>query len=105
MKIYGADKTEEEMSVLVKSNPMILEAQRELKIFSSNKENRELVRSRRKFINETTIMLNAAMEESEAKWRAEEKLETARRMISKGYDTDAIIDITDLSREEVEQVR
>ena len=85
------------MSVLVKSNPMILEAQRELKIFSSDKENRELVRSRRKFINDSVIIIDAA--------KTEEKLETARRMISKGYDTDAIIDITGLSKEEIEQLR
>ena len=111
--VYAADKTEEEMSVLVKNNPMILEAQRELKIFSSDKENRELVRSRRKFINETVIMLNAAIEEGETKGKVEgkvegkieEKQETVQRLRSKGYDTNAIADATGLSEEEIMKLR
>ena len=95
--VYGADKTEEEMSVLVKNNPMILEAQRELKIFSSNKENRELVRSRRKFINDSVIIIDAA--------KTEERTEIASNLLGLSVDVETIMKATGLSREEIEPLR
>ena len=76
---------------------MILEAQRELKIFSSDEKNRELVRSRQRFIEDAVILLSTE--------RAEGKIDVARRMIDKGYDTTIIADATGLSEGKIEQLR
>jgi len=86
------------MSFSVKDHPLIIEAKRDIEILSTDREkNRELIRSRQKFINDLVIIIGAA--------RTDVDIEIARRMINKGYDTDAIIDVTDLSRWEVEQLR
>ena len=107
--VYAAEKTEEEMSVLVKDNPMILEAQRELKLFSSDETNRELARSRQRFIEDAVILLSTERAEGRVEGRVEGKMERnveiACRMISKGYDTAVIADMTGLSEGKIEQLR
>ena len=103
--VHGADKTEEEMSILVKDNPMILEAQRELKLFSSDETNRELARSRQRFIEDAVILLSSERAEGRVEGKAEKGVEIACRMISRGYDTAVIADMTGLSEGKIEQLR
>jgi predicted transposase/invertase (TIGR01784 family) len=57
-----------------------------------------------KIYNDYLNTFNSAEKKGRAEGRAEEKLENARRMKSKGYPLDDIADITGLTIEEIEKL-
>ena len=57
-----------------------------------------------KIYNDYLNTFNSAEKKGRAEGRAEEKLENARRMKSKGYPLDDIVDITGLTIEEIEKL-
>ena len=57
-----------------------------------------------KIYNDYLNTVNSAEKKGRAEGRAEEKLENARRMKSKGYPLDDIVDITGLTIEEIEKL-
>ena len=57
-----------------------------------------------KIYNDYLNTFNSAEKKAAEKGRAEEKLENARRMKSKGYPLDDIVDITGLTIEEIEKL-
>ena len=56
-----------------------------------------------KIYNDYLNTFNSAEKKGRAEGRVEEKLENARRMKSKGYPLDDIVDITGLTIEEIEK--
>ena len=57
-----------------------------------------------KIYNDYLNTFNSAEKKGHAEGRVEEKLENARRMKSKGYPLDDIVDITGLTIEEIEKL-
>jgi predicted transposase/invertase (TIGR01784 family) len=49
--------------------------------------------------------LAAAEARGEAKGKAEEKIEIARKMLAKGTSSDEIVELTDLSKEQIEKLK
>jgi predicted transposase/invertase (TIGR01784 family) len=72
---FGGSKTEEEMSALTNSSPIILEAYSEMQRFYANPETREKARERRRFLVDFNLGMNASKAEGRAEGRAEGKAE------------------------------
>lgn len=95
--VFGATKTEEEMSQLVENDTIIRDAYRELQRFSSNPEMREKERQRQRFLAEYNLSISAAKKDG----RSERDVEIAQNMKRKGFDADVISEMTGLSADEI----
>ncbi len=91
--VFGATKTEEEMSQLVENDSIIREAYQELQRFSLNPEMREKERQRQRFLIDQCLAIGAA--------RKDRAVEIARNMKAKGFSVADISDITGLSAAEI----
>jgi predicted transposase/invertase (TIGR01784 family) len=88
------------MTALTEDDPRIIEAHREFRRFTSDPKARELARQRHLFL----VDYHLGMDASRAEGKAEEKLEVASKLKRRGMDCETIIDITGLSRDEVERL-
>ena len=94
--VFGATKTEDEMSQLVENDPIIREAYQELQRFSSNPEMREKERQRQRFLADYNLSIGAAKKDG--------KIEIAQNMKKEGCDTEFISRMTGLSTSEIERL-
>ncbi len=95
--VFGATKTEEEMSQLVENDTIIRDAYRELQRFSSNPEMREKERQRQRFLAEYNLSMGAAKKDG----RSERDVEIAQNMKKEGCDPKFISRMTGLSSDEI----
>lgn len=70
--VFGATKTEEEMSQLVENDPIIREAYQELQRFSSNPEMREKERQRQRFLADYNLSIGAATKDGKIESKIED---------------------------------
>ena len=96
---------EEEMTILLKDDPLMHKAYTEYKKFTQDDELRELALSREKYQRDMASRLGAATREGLAKGmqegKLEGKLEIARGMKQKGLEPGFIAEVTGLPLEEI----
>ena len=92
---------EEEMTILLKDDPLMRKAYTEYKKFTQDDELRELALSREKYQRDMASRLGAATREGLAKGMQEGKREIARGMKQKGLEPGLITEETGLSLEEI----
>jgi predicted transposase/invertase (TIGR01784 family) len=97
----GSKLKESEMSTMLQDCPPVLEAYEEFKKFSSDKEMRERVRARERFLNDQRLKVAGARKEG----RVEEKTAIAQNLKSMGMSSSDIAKATGLSVSEVERLR
>ena len=97
---FGSKLKESEMSTMLQDCPPVLAAYEEFRQFSSDREMREKVRARERYLNDERLKMGGA----ERKGRAEKAIEVARNMLARGYSVDEIAAISGLSSSEVERL-
>jgi predicted transposase/invertase (TIGR01784 family) len=97
---FGSKLKESEMSTMLQDCPPVLAAYEEFKQFSSNKEMRERVRARERFLNDQRLKMGGARREG----RAERNIEVAQNMKQRGYPIAEIAEITGLQPSEIERL-
>ncbi|MCL2711546.1 MAG: Rpn family recombination-promoting nuclease/putative transposase [Planctomycetaceae bacterium] len=97
---FGSKIKESEMSTMLQDCPPVLAAYEEFRQFSSDREMREKVRARERYLNDERLKMGGA----ERKGRAEKAIEVARNMLARGYSVDEIAAISGLSSSEVERL-
>ena len=97
---------EDAMKTLVSENEVIKKAHDRYESFTRSDELREIYEAREKYKRDEATRLHLAekrgIEQGIDRGKQEGKHEDARRMLARGLDTDLIIDITGLTREEIE---
>jgi len=84
-----------------KKNPTIKKAREEVTYLTGDAAVKRLEFLREKWEMDRISDINHAKEEG----KQEEKIETARRLIKKGMDIKLIIEITGLSRDDIEKIK
>ncbi len=95
------DPNQKEVSEIMKTNKEIQEAMEKLEEISSDEELMRLVELRRKAILDENQAKYAAREEG----RKEEKREMAKRLFQMNMELEKIIQVTELSKEELEKIK
>ena len=92
--------------MIVQGNPQIRKAAVKLVELSADERARDLIERREKGRRDAVAFANDAraegIEVGVAKGRAEERTDVARNALRKGMSIDDVVDITGLTREEVE---
>ena len=109
---FGSKLEENEMSTMLQDCPPVMAAYEEFKQFSSDKEMRERVRARERFLNDQRLKMGGArreghaegLVEGEATGRAKEKIETAQNLKRLGVQSATIAEATGLSLSEIERL-
>ena len=90
-----------EVKNMSEENEDINEALEQLRKLSSNKQLREIIEREERIERDRRAELQFAIEEGENK----KQLEIAKRMLEKGKDIEEIIEITELSEEEINKIK
>lgn len=90
-----------EVKNMSEENEDINEALEQLRRLSSNKQLREIIEREERIERDRRAELQFAIEEGENK----KQLEIAKRMLEKGKDIEEIIEITELSEEEINKIK
>lgn len=89
-------------------DPILKKALDTLEYLSQDEETRRLYEERQKYLHDEASMLQGAKEEGKAEGiavgKAEGILEVAEKMLSKGFDTPFILEVTGLSEEELRRI-
>ena len=93
---FGSKLKESEMSTMLQDSPPVLAAYEEFKQFSSDREMRERVRARERFLNDQRLKVAGA--------RREEKFENARNLKRLGVPLTTIAEALGLSVSEIERL-
>lgn len=101
--LKGADKTNWE--ALTMKEPMLKKAMDTLEFLSQDAAARMAYDARMKALSDEKSRIEGAMTAGEAKGRAEEKAETAIKLLELGVDVDTIVKATGLSVEEIRALR
>lgn len=98
-------KEEANMTILIKDDPDINKAHQVYKHFTEDDKMRELYESREKWLKDYNTRLYTAKQEGIKEGIKEDKLETAKKMLQKGFDVKIISEITELSIEEINKLK
>lgn len=85
--------------------PAIKKALTTLEFLSQDREARELYEAHQKAIHDWNSNIQGAREDGKIKGKIEGRSEVARRMRNKGMPVEDVAELTELSIEEVEQLR
>lgn len=95
---------QKEVSEIMKTNKEIQEAMEKLEEISSDEELMRLVELRRKAILDENQAKYAARVVGREEGREEEKIEVAKKLLKMNIELEKIIEITELTKEEVEKL-
>lgn len=95
---------QKEVSEIMKTNKEIQEAMEKLEEISSDEELMRLVELRRKAILDENQAKYAARVVGREEGRKEEKIEVAKKLLKMNIELEKIIEITELTKEEVEKL-
>ena len=93
------------MSRLAEKNPAVMAAYEEFKRFTMDDDVQDLERRRRRYIEDWHIGMNASKEDGYIAGKAEGLAKIARNMKRKGYNLEAITELTGLSSKEIKRLR
>jgi|GEM_PF-1447525 len=103
MFLRGVDA--EQWGVLTVNEPMLKKAMTTLEFLSQDAQTRMEYEARLKFLRDESSRAEGAKAEGKAEGRVEgalqEKRQTARRLLARGYDVSTIVEMTELSEDEV----
>ncbi len=111
MKFLKAD-SEEELNMIAEANPQIQKAVVVLKELSNDERTRMLEEAREKARRDEQSRINGAFEKGQEKGKEigeeigknSKAVEVAKKALKKQMPMDEILDLTDLSREEIERI-
>ena len=86
------------------NNKYVKKAEKELEYLTGDEESRRLAYLREKAIRDEASAILEATRVGKEKGKIEEKIKTAKKMLEKGIDIETIIEITSLSKEEIENL-
>ena len=92
--------SEEGVNIAMKENEEIRKAKEELEYLTGNEEERRLAELREKAIRDEVTNINYAKREG----KREKSIEIARKMKNKGIDIEEIIEMTELTKEDIESL-
>lgn len=96
--------SEKGVNIAMKSNERIKEAKEELEYLNGDEETRRIAELREKAIRDETTNLNSARKEGERLGLEKGKIEIAKKMKGKGHTIEEVVELTELSKEEVERL-
>lgn len=100
--LKGADRSNWE--ALTMNEPMLKKAMDMLEFLSQDNEARRLYDARQKYLHDEASMIEGARSEGEGIGRYNEKLKLAKNLLNKGMDVAFVIEVTGLSKEEIEKI-
>lgn len=84
---------------------LIREAEEKLERLGADPETRHLYESREKQLRDELNRLNGAKQEGHVEGEHQKAIDVAKKMLNKGYPLDDIIEMSGLSKEEVERLQ
>jgi len=96
--------SEKGVNIAMKSNERIKEAKEELEYLNGDEETRRIAELREKAIRDETTNLNSARKEGKLEGERNKAKEIAKKMKAKGNTTEEIIEMTELTQEEIEKL-
>ena len=86
-------------------NKTLKEARKEMNYLTGDEEVRRLVELREKWNYDRKMDMRYAKKEGEKEGQKAEKIEIAKKMLEKNKTIEEIMEITDLTREEIEKLK
>lgn len=93
-----------EVKAMSEKNEDINEALEQLRRLSSNKQLREIIEREERIERDRRAELQFAIEEGIERGEKKRQLEIAKRMLEKGKNIEEIIELTELTKEEIEKI-
>ena len=94
----------ERVGAFMKENKYLKQARRELEHLSGDPDFKRLLESRAGFLRDVDAKMYVSKEEGKQEGKQEEKEEIAKKLINKGMSIEEIVEITGLTKEEIEKL-
>ena len=89
----------------MKENKYLKQARRELEHLSGDPDFKRLLESRAGFLRDVDAKMYVSKEEGKQEGKQEEKEEIAKKLLKKGMSIEEIVEITGLTKEEIEKLK
>ena len=104
IELLRREREGEDMKVLLRDDLIFQKAHEAFQWCTQDRESRELALSRERFLRDQASNFEFALEQGINTGREEAKLENAKAMKLKGFDTTLIMEITGLDRESMDKL-
>ena len=105
MMFLRNDISQEELEVLINMDKDIKKAEEKLEYLSSDPVTQELYFERERALHEKANLINTGIKQGIKQGEKKKSIEIAKKGILKGLDNETIMDLTELSIEEIELIR